>query len=163
MKLALKDSTVRGQWDIALRDLDYALGLDADGDGAITWGELRLRHHEIAAYALSHLTIKGEGGTCTPEVQEHLVDHHTDGAYAVLRFDALCPKAPQPLSITYRLFFDLDPQHKGLLNLNQGGQTYTAIFSPEQDTQRIEFLEFSRTKQFFDLRLGRDLAHLDRI
>lgn len=26
------------QWDIALRDLDYALGLDSDGDGAITGG-----------------------------------------------------------------------------------------------------------------------------
>lgn len=148
LKLALKDSAVQGQWDIALRDLDYALALDADGDGAITWGELRLRHQEIAAYAFSHLTIKTEGGTCTHKVREHLVDHHTDGAYAVLRFDALCPKAPEPLSITYRLFFDLDSQHKGLLNLSQGGQTYTAIFSPQQDTQRIEALGASRIKQF---------------
>jgi hypothetical protein len=30
---------VTGRWDIALRDLDFALGLDADGDGEITWGE----------------------------------------------------------------------------------------------------------------------------
>ncbi|MGH8646178.1 MAG: HupE/UreJ family protein, partial [Gammaproteobacteria bacterium] len=151
LKLALKGSTVQGQWDIALRDLDYALGLYADGDGAITWGELRLRHQEIAAYALSRLTIKADGGTCAHEVREHLVDHHTDGAYAVLRFDALCPKTLEPLepwSISYRLFFDLDPQHKGLLNLSQGGQTYTAIFSPKQDTQRIEALGFSRTQQF---------------
>ena len=29
---------VSGQWDIALRDLEHAIGLDADGDGAITWG-----------------------------------------------------------------------------------------------------------------------------
>jgi hypothetical protein len=29
--------SLKGQWDIALRDLEYAVGLDADGDGAITW------------------------------------------------------------------------------------------------------------------------------
>ena len=29
------------QWDIALRDLDYAFGLDANQDGAITWSELQ--------------------------------------------------------------------------------------------------------------------------
>jgi len=27
-----------GQWDIALRDLDVAIGLDRDGDGALTAG-----------------------------------------------------------------------------------------------------------------------------
>ena len=26
------------QWDIALRDLDYSLDIDRDGDGALTWG-----------------------------------------------------------------------------------------------------------------------------
>ncbi len=148
LKIALEGSTLQGQWDIALRDLDYALGLDADGDGAITWGELRRRHREIAAYAFSHLTITGKGETCAHKVREHLVDHHTDGAYAVLRFEALCPKTPEPLGISYRLFFDLDPQHKGLLNLTHGGQTHSAIFSADQDTQVIEFLGVNRTKQF---------------
>ena len=32
---------IRGQWDIALRDLHFAVRLDDDGDGNITWGELR--------------------------------------------------------------------------------------------------------------------------
>ena len=46
-----------GRWDIALRDLDFALGLDADGDGAITWGEVRAKHADIAAYALARLAL----------------------------------------------------------------------------------------------------------
>src|SRR5690242_10542416 len=29
------------RWDIALRDLDAALDIDADGDGRLTWGEVR--------------------------------------------------------------------------------------------------------------------------
>ena len=39
---------VTGQWDIALRDLEYAIGLDADGNGEITWGELSARHRDLA-------------------------------------------------------------------------------------------------------------------
>ena len=50
-------SSVQGQWDIALRDLDYAIGLDADSDGAITWGELRARRDAITSYALSRLQL----------------------------------------------------------------------------------------------------------
>ena len=30
---------VTAQWDIALRDIDFALGLDGDGNAEITWGE----------------------------------------------------------------------------------------------------------------------------
>ena len=40
---------LQGQWDIALRDLDHAIGLDADGNGEITWSELRQAHADIAA------------------------------------------------------------------------------------------------------------------
>ena len=32
------NGAVSGQWDIALRDLDVAVGLDTDQDGNITWG-----------------------------------------------------------------------------------------------------------------------------
>jgi len=52
LTLRAEGVSVAGQWDIALRDLDFALGLDADADGRITWGEVRARHGDIAAYAL---------------------------------------------------------------------------------------------------------------
>ena len=44
LSLELEGIELRGRWDIALRDLEYALALDANGDGAITWGEVRQRH-----------------------------------------------------------------------------------------------------------------------
>jgi hypothetical protein len=37
---------VHGQWDIALRDLDFVLKLDDDGDGRLRWGEVK--HHQAA-------------------------------------------------------------------------------------------------------------------
>jgi hypothetical protein len=42
LSLVLENGHIAGQWDIALRDLDYAIGIDTDNDGVITWGELAL-------------------------------------------------------------------------------------------------------------------------
>lgn len=142
----------RGQWDIALRDLDYAVGLDANSDGEITWGELRAKHAEIDAYALTRLGISADGRRCALAPLAHLVDDHSDGAYAVLRFSIECGSSAQPREITveYGLFFDLDPSHRGLLRLQHGGNTRTAILGPERPVQRFDLAGISRFSQFFD-------------
>ena len=128
-------ASIAGQWDIALRDLDFAIGLDADGDGAITWGEVKAKREDIIAYAMARLAIAADGAPCPATVAEILIDNHSDGAYAVLRFAAACPHAPQSLLVAYRLFADLDPQHRGLLRLETAGQTRTAIFGPGNPQQ----------------------------
>src|SRR5271167_5194186 len=127
-----------GQWDIALRDLDYAIGLDADGNGEITWGEVKAKHKEIAAYALARLAIDADGVACPISVTEHLIDEHSDGAYEVMRFIVDCRAVPQILTIKYNLFFNLDPQHRGLLRVEEQGRTHTAVFSPDHDTWQLD-------------------------
>lgn len=126
------------QWDIALRDLDYAIGLDDNGDGAITWGEVRRRHAAIAAYALARLHVAADGDACVSRPTEHLVDNHSDGSYAVVRFRIECPHAPHMLDIGYSLLFDLDPQHRGLLHLSAPAGTRTLLFSSDQRQGRVE-------------------------
>lgn len=149
LSLQVTEAGVSGHWDIALRDLDFAIGLDADGDGNITWGETRAKHAEIAAYAVARLAIQGDGAACRIEVPQQLIDRHTDGAYSVLMLKVSCPQPPhQQLGLTYSLFSDLDPQHRGLLNLNALGQTRTAIFGPEARQQGFELKETSLWSQF---------------
>src|SRR3954466_2436063 len=80
------EAGIQGQWDIALRDLEYAIGLDADGNGEITWGELRRKQSEVATYALARLQVSADGRKCTLVPGGYLVDDHSDGAYAVLQF-----------------------------------------------------------------------------
>jgi hypothetical protein len=128
---------IAGRWDIALRDLDYALGLDTDDDGAIAWGELHRRQGDIAGYALARLAVTAKGAPCALSLRDFLVDHHTDGAYAVLRFAGACPAPPgEPapkaagIHVDYRLFFDLDPQHRGLLRWSDGTVAGTAVLAP---------------------------------
>ena len=126
-----------GQWDVALRDLDFAIGLDADGDGAITWGELRAARGRVAEYVLPRLRLEAGGAACALALSDYLVDRHSDGAYAVLRFAADCPGGGGELSLSYALLFDVDPQHRGLLRLERTGATQTAVFSPAQPVQRF--------------------------
>jgi len=80
----------------------------------------------------------------------HLIDNHSDGAYVVLRFSAACSRKPEELEVTYRLFSDIDPQHKGLLRLEVGRKMRTAIFSPENARQTFELAHPSTWKQFLD-------------
>jgi HupE / UreJ protein len=144
LSLSVQHDQIVGQWDIALRDLDSAIGLDGDGDGQITWGEVRRKHDEISTYVRSRLALSTNHEACTTRIVEHLIDHHTDGAYAVLRFHANCGRAVEQLGVEYHLLFDTDAQHKGLLRLNQGGETSTAIFSQESPSQQFSLAERSR-------------------
>jgi hypothetical protein len=148
LTLDVADGTVSGRWDIALRDLDHALGLDADGDGLITWGELRSRHGEIAAYAAARLGVTADGAPCTIEVGAQQVDTHTDGAYTVLPLRVACPRQPSSLGLAYTLFADLDPQHRGLLQLTAQGSTRAAILGPQAPQQRFELGQGGGWAQF---------------
>ena len=147
LSLTIHDNAIAARWDIAVRDLHEAIGLDADDDGAITWGEVRAKHQEIGAYALSRLILTSEEQACPAEPSAHLIDEHTDGAYAVLLFAAACAGPITQLHADYRLLFDVDAQHKGLLRLTHGRQTTTAIFSRESPTQHFTVGETSRWMQ----------------
>ncbi len=83
---------VNGQWDIALRDLDAAVGLDAGGDGLVTWGKLKAKRSAIEAYAFKPLSLGG----CVLHPSEFLVDYHAGNAYAAIRFRADCAQASGP-------------------------------------------------------------------
>jgi hypothetical protein len=128
-----------GEWRLALRDLDDAIGLDVNDDGLITWAELRSRQEAVCAYALSRLHIQGDGQTGFLRVNEFLVDDLSDGAYAVLRFDIEGLHQPRRLEVNYNAFFDIDPKHRGLLRLEHNGQTQLAVFSPATLSQAFEF------------------------
>lgn len=147
LALEADGGAVRGQWDIALRDLEHAIGLDANGDGAIAWGELRAKHAEIAAYAFARLRLRG----CTIKPDAHLVERHTDGAYAVLQFSADCGAAPPgDLELEYSLFADLDPTHRGLLRARLGEHTLTGVLGPDQPRFVLRAEGRSRAAQFLD-------------
>jgi hypothetical protein len=130
-RAASQGAAIHGQWDIALRDLHFVLRLDDDGDGDIAWGEVRQHQPEIARYAYRNLQARGDGKPCAITPTRQAITDHADGAYVALFFDVVCPGAPRRLTLDYRLFFDIDPSHRGILVLRSGSATSTALVSPE--------------------------------
>ena len=159
LTVRVEGTTVTGQWDLALGDLEHAIGLDTNGDGEITGAELRERQPAVAGYALSRLRVSADGRPADLRVSEQLVEEFPDGTYAVIRFATDLSHAPDALEIEYLAFFDVDHQHRGLLRLEYDGRTQTAVFSPDKSTQRFDLAAPSRWRQFLDFG-GKGVWHI---
>lgn len=148
--LRWEGSKVHGQWDIALRDLAQVLPLDGNGDGEITRDELNSNQKEVLAFASGHLQLAVDGRANPFQTQDLLLEQFTDGPYAVVRFGLGAPDGARTITIDYRAFFEVDPQHRGLLRLEAAGRTQTAVFSPGKPSQSLELAGRSRWLQFLE-------------
>lgn len=136
------DVTVR--WDIALRDLDYVLELDRDGNGELTWGEVRQRSSDITRLATSRLALASAGQACTWDTAAPLaLDRHSDGTYAALSLVARCASLGAGLTMRYSLFFDVDPSHRGLVQWLAPGydSAQALIFGVESAEQTLNLAQ----------------------
>ena len=137
LDLSANGKVVEQRWDIALRDLDRVLVLDANDDGEITWGELRAAWPQVSALADAGLRISvSTGERCTFDAAaEPRIDQHADGTYAVLERRWHCPAdaSSQGLELDYRLFADSDASHRGLLQWRAapGSAVTTAVLAPD--------------------------------
>lgn len=147
LRLTPRDGGWNARWDIALRDLEYAVGLDGNGDGAITWGELHTRENVVTRYALEHLTLRAGDANCGARPGSLQVVEHSDGVYAVLDFALDCPTAGAQM-LDYHLFFDLDPSHRGLLRVDAPTGTETVVLSPDQPQRLLNATPASSWQQF---------------
>jgi HupE / UreJ protein len=127
-------SGAEGKWDLAIRDIDDALILDVDGNGEVTWGEIAGREDAIADYALSRLSVGTPGGPCAVRPGPAALSKHTDSMYVSFPLRLVCPEGATSLIIGYRLFFDRDRQHRGLVRVD-GGETL--VFSPGRTEQTV--------------------------
>ncbi|NMM04983.1 HupE/UreJ family protein [Polaromonas sp.] len=128
------------RWDIALRDLDYVLQLDRNGNGEISWGEVRQRSEDITRLATSRLQLSSADQPCTWTTAGPLMlDKHSDGSYAVLSLTAQCASLSSALKARYSLLFDVDPSHRGLVQwIGPGSESPQAlVFGTESAEQTL--------------------------
>lgn len=131
---------IAARWDIALRDLDYVLQLDRDGNGELTWGEVRSRSDDIIRLATGRLQLTSAGSACTwAPAQPLMLDKHSDGSYAVLSLTARCAGMAGPLKARYSLLFDVDPSHRGLVQWIAPGvaNAQALVFGTESAEQAL--------------------------
>lgn len=137
------------RWDIAVKDLEFVVGLDANGDGDVTWGELKSRRSEVESHALSQLQLAADGAEALWRVNELQVVSHSDGLYAVLMLESDLPGDAASYALAYSLLFGVDPTHRGLVVFRRGGKSITHILSPDHPRVELDLSEAGLWRTFF--------------
>ena len=118
LSLRVDGERIEQRLDIALRDLDRDLTLDADDDGELRWGEVRGRWPDIERLADAGVQVAAEGRDCRVIARgAPQLDEHTDGRYAVLQRSLRCLGTVAALSVDYRLFQGSDATHRGMVRV----------------------------------------------
>lgn len=137
LKLTADGEQLGVRWDISLRDLDFVIGVDGNGDGDVVWGEVLQRRDAICEYVLPKLRIDSAGQECRLELQNLMAIDHSDGGYVVLQLAGRRPRSAGALRMRYELFFDVDPTHRGLL-LDERSTANSYVFSAESRTIELD-------------------------
>jgi HupE / UreJ protein len=119
--------SVRGSVEIAVRDVELAVGTGADREGKVTWGALRGAEQRLDEYLARHLRLSAQGHACPVALQSMQLNDRVDGTYVWLPFTAACPVEVERLGVRYSVLEDIDPSHRGLLTLTAGASAQTAV------------------------------------
>ena len=133
VRLDRTDAAIELRVRVAFRDIEVAVWIDEDLDGAITWAEVERRIDPISDYLLAGFTLDA-GGPC--QLKRTTTDVSNSGgiAYLDVYFQGTCPDATKPLLARSRLFTEIDPDHRMFLSaMVDGGLTTTllSVASPD--------------------------------
>jgi hypothetical protein len=151
LSLQIDQAQVSGALELAIRDGELAVGLDQDGDGKVTWGELRASQTALQIYVQGHLHLAGADGQCRMGFGPVQVNERVDGRYLWLPVIAACGGMLKKLSIDYTVLDSEDPSHRGLLSLSANGATQTAVlgggstprlFELDHPSSWVAFIEY---------------------
>ena len=149
LTLKVDGTTISGQYDIAIKDLNFLLGVDRNEDLKVTWGELQGLQSEIFQYAVEHVHIKSNNAPCQLKPIDLQVSRYSDGAYGAVRFETSCADKPlTALEVQYDSLFDFDAQHRGLLSLSYRQTIKTYVFSDQNRTFAFDPLAVGTSRQF---------------
>jgi hypothetical protein len=155
LTLRAAGTELSGRWDIALRDLDDAIGLDSDGDGTLRWGEVKTHYAAALAYALPRLSVRSGGQPCRAQAGTPRVVAHADGNYLAVELAFQCTDAPRRLSLHYDLLFERDASHRGIVHVTSSGADQTLIFTATERSRTLDVGATSTLRDFLRIvRLG---------
>src|SRR5436190_6452769 len=127
--LQLTNSQLIGHWDVALKDLLHARGVDPLDQKFMDLRALDPERELKTANVLTRLKIQIDGTAAEIKPVDYSTELYNDGPYAALYFEIPLPnKEPRFLEVQYRLFFDVDTTHRGLLRLQTADKTISGIF-----------------------------------
>lgn len=127
---------ISGRWDIALRDLDVILPVDANDDRRITWGEMQRSaplFQDLVQTSL-HLRTGTTPCTMTTGMSMMAIDEHVDGRYLVMNLQGKCGGAGA-LYIDYLLLNGVDASHRGIARISIKNTDHAILLTPGREVR----------------------------
>lgn len=110
---------------LSAHDLAVAIGLPIDLDRPVPIGLLDAHRVDLGAYATDHLSVRAGDAVCPPAGVE-LDMTAGENLGVMLRFT--CPAPIERLTLDYKLFFEIDPDHVAIGRLMQGESHQELLF-----------------------------------
>ena len=145
--LQVHDERVEGRVEIALADVELAVGLDTDGDGAVSTGEFADGAQALRTYIVERVRLSLDGVSHALDLTPPRVQTSLLGRYAVGEFEITgVPAPPRRVGVTYGLLFAESPGHKGFLILEYNAHTgetnnteaVSLVFTPSRREQTLD-------------------------
>jgi hypothetical protein len=120
---------VTGELKLPVADLDLAVDLDANLDGALSWGEILARLPVVRTYVDNRVDVLA-GGRCDMRVETPGIAREAGEVLLALSLKLDCPDPSADLTVQAAVFADIDPSSRTLLRLQDGQATTTQVLSP---------------------------------
>lgn len=140
LSLQVDGARIEGTWDIAIRDVDLALSLDANADGRVTWGEVRQKRQAIETWVADGLDLRADGIRIPMQIRSVSILEVTGVPCLHLEWLATAREGIRKLSLIYGLLFELDRMHRGLVRVMdaQHPAGTSAVLGPEDSLVQFE-------------------------
>jgi HupE / UreJ protein len=148
VELTMHGRLLAGSVELAVRDVELAVGVDSNRDRRVTWRELRAAAPALRSYLADHLTVEATGAPCPVQFGELRVNTRVDGNYAWIPVSVQCPTEPAQIIIRYQVLSGIDPSHRGLLKLDSGRGIQTAVLRSDTPAE----LALARASRWHEIR-----------
>lgn len=139
---AIAGDALSGKLELAVRDFDfaffdYAFGPGADKGGKVNLNQLHRHEKEIAALLLEKIAIGAPGAPCSLAPGPIALTSHNGEDYVYLPLSGSCRSLGPEVQVSYDLMFEIDPQHRALVDVERDGKTYTGVMTPQSKVLRF--------------------------
>lgn len=123
-----EDSVPTLRWELALHDILWSVQIDADYDERVTAAELAAARNQIAAAALSQLSLGRGGVVCGLRLDDASLATRDSIDVLALRLTAQCPRSGR-LEVGGFLFMDGAAGQRVLLSMSRADSDFTGVIS----------------------------------
>jgi len=117
-----EENTYSGELLLKPDDIGQVAGLDTNGNGALTWGEIHQNQPLLERYITKVLSIRVDDSPCEINLSMPNIRSVSGDSYLVSPIQVMC-ESDGTLGIHYDGIFEHSPTHKLLVNVNLADQS----------------------------------------